>query len=60
MRDNTIYKEIIRGQIIDSCETTLSGILTPVRLEQSANAWLPMYVQYIGIDTSVIDKPMNA
>ena len=28
MRDNTIYKEIIRGQIIDSCETTLSGILT--------------------------------
>ena len=28
MRDNTIYKEIIKGQIIDSCETTLSGILT--------------------------------
>ena len=28
MRDNTIYKEIIIGQVIDSCETTLSGILT--------------------------------
>ena len=27
MRDNTIYKKIIKGQIIDSCETTLSGIL---------------------------------
>lgn len=27
MRDNTIYKEIIRKQVIDSCETTMSGIL---------------------------------
>ena len=28
MRDDAIYKKIIKGQIIDSCETTLSGILT--------------------------------
>jgi len=27
MRDNTIYKKIIKAQIIDSVETTLSGVL---------------------------------
>ena len=27
MRDNAIYKKIIKGQIIDSTETTLSGVL---------------------------------